>query len=641
MAARATKSPFPQTPRRSMRARLGIAGVAALAVAAATPALASAAWAEPQTVCSACAVDGPVSYAEAPNGAAVAAWQGPSSARAAYRGPNDDEFGTPFTIATGGVPQFVRAAIGADGSVAVATWLPAVANSNVVARISPSQPTWSTVPAPEGSTNAHVGVGPTGVVSALIQDSPLTGPTTYKVYSLPVGAAAFSSPVTLETLTTTVPQGDLTLASNGLGGFVAAWSTAASTAPVDFQYRASYSSDGVTWGAPTTVATTQTIGNSMSIDAMGNALATYSGATGTESVYRSYLDDAWRNPTLVPSGAATFGFDMVGNGAGVGQSGVWGYSVRDVKSGGFDLVGLPSAQAASVAVSPGGDTLVIEQNNGALTSSWGSTLTPSSGLGNNDTLPGAGSKILIGAGLDQNSLGTAVWRTSPSSGSGNVLASTRPPGSGGEVELTTSQLLTNQRISQAAVLRSNGALDALDAGLPADAFRNGGFGGPAFGSSVPITGTATPAAPSNALGYAVPIPAKTGGGGTVELTAEQLQINQKISQAAVLRSNAVRDRIQQGLTASQIGTGAITTAKLRPGLGFGTLGANAAGTPITVGTASGGGGNVTLSEQQLLINQRISQAAVRRSNLNIAELQAGLTQDGIAPGGIASQNVTP
>ena len=361
-------------------------------------------------------------------------------------------------------------------------------------------------------------------------------------------------------------------------------------------------------------------------------------------MYRSYLDDAWRTPTPNPAGAGTFGFDMVGNAAGVGQNtatGAWGYTVRSVTNGAFSRVGLSPVQGASAAVSPGGDTLVIEQNNGTLTSMWGSTLTPTSGLGNEDTLPGAGPKSLIGAGLDQNSLATAVWRTTPSSGSGNVLASTRTPGSGGEVELTTSQLLTNQRISQAAVLRSNGALDALDAGLPAEAFRNAGFGGPAFGASVPITGTATPAPPSNALGYTVPIPAKTGGGGTVELTAEQLQINQKISQAAVLRSNAVRDRIQQGLTASQIGTGAITLAKLRPGLSFGALGANAPGTPITVGTASGGGGDVTLSEQQLLINQRISQAAVRRSNLNIAELQAGLTQDGIAPGGIASQNVTP
>ena len=130
-------------------------------------------------------------------------------------------------------------------------------------------------------------------------------------------------------------------------------------------------------------------------------------------------------------------------------------------------------------------------------------------------------------------------------------------------------------------------------------------------------------------------------GGTVALTQEQLLINQRISQAAVLRSNAVRDRLDAGLTASQIGAGAISTPNLLRGLTFGALGANAPGTPITVPTASGGGGKVTLTAQQILINQRISQAAVRRSNLNIARLQAGLTQDQVAPAGIASQNVTP
>ena len=61
-----------------------------------------------------------------------------------------------------------------------------------------------------------------------------------------------------------------------------------------------------------------------------------------------------------------------------------------------------------------------------------------------------------------------------------------------------------------------------------------------------------------------------------------------------------------------------------------------------VPTASGGSsGKVTLSTQQLLINQRISQAVVRRSNLNIARLQAGLTEDQVAAGGISSQNVKP
>ena len=383
----------------------------------------------------------------------------------------------------------------------------------------------------------------------------------------------------------------------------------------------------------------------VAVNPSGNALATYSdGTVQLKAVYRSYLDDTWRSPTPLPAGATEIGFDLAGNAALVGPSGndVWGYTVRGVGDGAYSKPqSLGSNGNAGLAVSPAGDTLVLRQSGGGLTSSWGSTLTAST-LGNTDKLPGSGVRPLIGAGLDQNSNGTAVWASSPSSGLGSVFASTRPAGSGGTVTLTTSQLLTNQRISQAAVLRSNGALNALNAGLPAKAFRTSGLGAPAFGAGVPLTGTAMPAAPSNSLGYLVTIPTKSGSGGQVSLTQEQLLINQRISQAAVLRSNAVRDRLNQGLTAAQVGAGAITSANLLPGLSFGPLGANSAGTPITVPSAnSGSGSNVTLSTQQLLINQRISQVAVRRSNLNIASLQAGLTQDAIASGGISSQNVTP
>jgi hypothetical protein len=632
--------------RRRRRGLLLTAGAAALTVAAIAPAVANAEWAAPQTICTSCSEsDGLVSYAEAPNGAAVAAWHGDKATVASYRGPNDENFGAPFTIATGGKPEFVRASIGADGTAAVSTWLPAVANSNVVARITPSQKTWGTVPAPGGSTNAHVAVGPDGSVTAaaLIAASPTD--QKLNVYTLAPGASAFSAPTTIETLAApfTGFQG-FTLVGNGQGTYVAGWTLQTGVAS-QTQAFASYSSNGTTWTAPEEVGTAPSTLGTIAVDPSGNALATYTGGPQPQSVYRSNLDDQWRSPTAVPAGAASaIGFDLPGNAALVGTSatGAWGYTVRNVGSGGYSSnQALQSSGNVALAVAPAGDALVLRQSGTSLTSSWGSTLTASA-LGNTESLPGSGARPLIGAGLDDNSLGTAVWATSPSSGLGSVFASTRPAGAGGVVTLSTDQLLTNQRISQAAVLRSNGALNALDAGLPATAFRTTAFGAPAFGAGVPLIGTATPAAPSKALGFVVPIPKKTGGGGTVTLSQQQLLINQRISQAAVLRSNAVRDRLSQGLTAAQIGAGVITGANLLPGLSFGTLGASSPGTPITVPKANtGSGANVTLSAQQLLINQRISQVAVRRANLNIASLQAGLTQDGIAPGGIASQNVKP
>ena len=637
----------PPSRRRARRRRRAVltAGAAALAVAAVAPAVANAAWADPQTICANCSEsDGLVSFAEAPNGAAVAAWHGNTSTVASYRGPNDDTFGPPFTIATGGKPQFVRAAIGADGTAAVSTWLPDAANSQVVGRITPAQKTWTLVPAPAGGTNAHIAVGPDGSVTAT--ELIVTSPTDQKlnVYTLPPGATAFSAPKTLYSLAAPYNgfQG-FTIVGNGAGAYVAGW-TLQTGVSSQTQAFASYSSDGTTWTAPEQVGAAPSALGAVAVDGSGNALATYTGGAQPQSVYRSYLDDGWRSPTPVPAGAASaIAFDLPGDAALVGTSGTsiaWGYTVRSVGSGGYSpSQALGTSGNVGVAVSPAGDTLVLRQSGTLLTSSWGSTLTAGT-LGTTESLPGTEARTIVGAGLDDNSLGTAVWASSPGSGLGSVFASTRPAGAGGEVTLSTGQLLTNQRISQAAVLRSNGALDALDAGLPATAFRTSAFGPPAFGAGVPLLGTATPAAPSKALSYLVAIPKKTGGGGQVSLTQQQLLINQRISQAAVLRSNAVRDRLSQGLTAAQIGAGVITTPNLLPGLTFGTLGANSAGTPITVPKANtGSGANVTLSAQQLLINQRISQVAVRRANLNIASLQAGLTQDAIAPGGIASQNV--
>ncbi len=627
--------------RRRRRGALLTAGAAALAVAAVAPAVANAEWAAPQTVCANCTeADGLVSFAEAPNGAAVAAWHGNKATVAAYRAPNADEFGPLFTVATGGKPEFVRAAIGADGTAAVSTWLPSVANSNVVARITPASPTWTIVPAPLKADNSHVAVGPDGTVVAV--SSIANSPTDQKLYAsvLPPGATAFSAPTTLYTLAPPYNgfQG-FTLAGNGAGQYVAGWTLQTGVAS-QTQAFASYSgNNGAAWTAPETVGTAPSALAAIGVDGSGNALATYTGGAQPQSVYRSNLDNGWRSPTNVPAGApSAIAFDLVGNAALIGS----GYSVRNVASGAYSpSQALGPGGTAGLAVAPAGDTLVLQQNGGTLTSSWGSTLT-SSTLGNIESLPGTGTRTVIGAGLDQNSLGTAVWASAPGSGLGSVFASTRPAGAGGEVTLSTGQLLTNQRISQAAVLRSNGALNALDAGLPATAFRTTAFGATAFGTSVPLLGTATPGTPSKGLNYVVAIPKKTGGGGDVELTTQQLLINQRISQAAVLRSNAVRDRLSQGLTAAQIGAGVFTSANLLPGLTFGTLGANSPGTPITVPSPNNGSGaNVTLSAQQLLINQRISQVAVRRANLNIASLQAGLTQDAIAPGGIASQNVKP
>ena len=79
--------------------------------------------------------------------------------------------------------------------------------------------------------------------------------------------------------------------------------------------------------------------------------------------------------------------------------------------------------------------------------------------------------------------------------------------------------------------------------------------------------------------------------GRVRLAAAQLRINQRISQAAVRRVNAVRARLD--------------------------------GRPAPAARPAGSGRRVRLSAAQLRINQRISQAAVRRVNAVMRELGLG------------------
>jgi hypothetical protein len=607
---------------------------------------ANAEWADPQAVCTNCTeADGIVSFAEAPSGAAVMAWHGNQRSLAAYRAPGASTFGTPVTVASGGKPEFVRAAIGSNGTAAVVTWIPSVPNSQVI-RTHGSTGGWSApVVTPAQGAGPHIAVGPDGSVTMIGWVAASPTDQSLQAFALAPGATTFSGPTIIDTLAAPyTSQAGITLAGNGRGDILAGWTLLTGVAATT-QAFTSFRPVGGAFGAREPVGTAPSSLSEIALDEVGNAVAAHANNSSQGfASYRSYLDDSWQAPAQLPRvSGGSIGFDGAGN-AGLLSSAnnARTFVRRAVGDGALTPQTLPAATGADLSVSEAGDAVAVGQNGTSLTSRWSSTLSPTA-FSSAEALPGSGTRPLIGVGTNSSSLATAGWATT-SSGStlGTVRASTRPAGSGGDVTLTAQQLLISQRISQAAVLRSNGTLDALSSGLPSLAFRNGGLGPPAFGPGVPTTGAATPAAPSNSLGYEVPIPSKSGGDGDeVTLTAQQLLINQRISQAAVLRSNAVRDRLDDGLTAAQIAAGAITAAKLRPGLAFGPLGAASAGTPITVPKASGGSGKVTLTAQQLLINQRISQAAVRRSNLSIARIQAGLTLANIASGGISSQNVSP
>lgn len=147
--------------------------------------------------------------------------------------------------------------------------------------------------------------------------------------------------------------------------------------------------------------------------------------------------------------------------------------------------------------------------------------------------------------------------------------------------------------------------------------------------------------PGSARCAAVPArPAARPGTGKVVLSAEQLLINQRISQAAVRRVNAVQDWLDRGLATDDLCGGAFVSQSFGPGIAIGATSlvrpeVLLAPKPRAVTTARGPGGGaagVKLEASQLLISQRISQAAVRRANALTTRLDGGLTGGDLRPG---------
>jgi hypothetical protein len=214
-------------------------------------------------------------------------------------------------------------------------------------------------------------------------------------------------------------------------------------------------------------------------------------------------------------------------------------------------------------------------------------------------------------------------------------------GGGGNITLTPNQMLINQRISQAAVRRANAVQEWLDAKIGTQDLCGAGFGADAFGHGITTGGTEQGAGAAAPTPRAVVIGAREGGGDTsgVRVDAGQLLISQRIAQAAVRRSNALLARLGGGLTGGDLKPGAITAAKLARGVGFTATPTPAtppAASRTTLAEAGEGGGQVNLTIAQLRINQRISQAAVRRTNQLIRILQRGLTAANFQKGSISA-----
>lgn len=214
-------------------------------------------------------------------------------------------------------------------------------------------------------------------------------------------------------------------------------------------------------------------------------------------------------------------------------------------------------------------------------------------------------------------------------------------GGKGKLTLSAGQLAINQRIGQAAVRRANAIQAWLDAGIVSSDICAGGIGPSDLDPGITLA-----AADESIGGRPAPRPleiAPPGNGkGEVKLEAEQLLINQRIYQAAVRRSNALGKRLSN-LTGGDLVDGALTADRLATNVKVAARTPAAAPTPASETTTAPRGGTakaVKLDVEQLEINQKIAQAAVRRTNVLRVRISTGLTGDNFADGTITAVDLT-
>ncbi len=223
---------------------------------------------------------------------------------------------------------------------------------------------------------------------------------------------------------------------------------------------------------------------------------------------------------------------------------------------------------------------------------------------------------------------------------------TPTPGDPDDITLTTGQLLINQRIDQAAIRRANGVQAWIDDGIEGRDLCQG-----ALGANELAAGIVTDAG-GGLVAFVAPdprpivvAPAKAGDASQITLTVGQLLINQRISQVAIRRLNGLKARMDGGLTGGDVDDRTLTQPVLVSGLRVlvapPRASAPAASVTVIAAATQGDPGQVTLSTSQVLINQRISQAAVRRANELIVRIEDGLVATDVKDGSVTALDLAP
>lgn len=663
---------MPATFPRRRAALLAMTGLALAAV----PASAEPPWEGRSILCETCDAS-TTDLAVAPNGLSVVGWIDDGVVRAAIREAGDLSFGAALDISAKGTPTDISVAAGNRGEVIVA-WRWREPGDELGGRIQARVITADGVAGPiEDLTQAAPAGSDPGGAARLTEVAIDGSGTAYAVWNRATvlgfrvegrvrPASGAWGPHTFISTHSAGNQSENPVLAAGAGtGAVVAWLDRG-----DAVWRSAITTGGA-WSAQEDLTGTNDSAfiTGLAMDRAGNALAAWNTSSAGSAVGYRPARKVWGAPQPVAAGENTpsprIGMDSAGN-ALIATRGIKVVR-RDSLTGAIGTPQRPSGGADSqalprIGVSPSGSATLIGQDartaglfdqfasrGSSLNGRFGATerIAPA-GLRANDGRGRPGQQV----GVDVNGTSVALWSRGRATGGSQINVSVRPSGQGGDVTATAAQLLINQRISQAAVRRANALIALLENGLGPNNIRDGSLIAADFNASVSIGGTESTAVTSPGTIDPVPVAAPTPGSGRVRFTAGQLRINQRISQVAVLRANAVADLLSNGLTGRNIRDATLDGRELASGLVI--TGTDAAKEPTTGLYSPGYDPAVGLDRSapkidptvrfrataaQLRTNQRISQAAVRRTNILLARMEAGLTTADFVPGTITRADI--
>jgi hypothetical protein len=359
-----------------------------------------------------------------------------------------------------------------------------------------------------------------------------------------------------------------------------------------------------------------------------------------------------RATRFVPGGPGPFGFRV----AGVGDVDGNGFDDLATAAGGADFPGRPRAGAVTVLL--GGPRFFRSatraagpDEDGILRLVGPFERAEAGEVAHAGDTDGDGRQEIVVAGVQANLKGRARAGGAWLYGYGPMRRCAAVPRPGGRpveqssdpIRLTRQQLVINQRIGQAAIRRVAAVERRLDAGVEDRDVCGGTISSeslvaaltPTFGAEIVL-----PSAEPEPITTAPP----SGDPSRVRLTSQQLLINQRVYQVALLRARALATRLRGRLTGGDLAAGGLTRGRLTPGLAVDAAGV-AASLPPSRSTpripARDRGGRVTLSAAQLTINQRIAQAAVRTANDAVSQMERGLVNDNFADRSIGADALAP